>query len=81
MEWVPQSAWLTKLRIDARAADLALRPRGRRDRPGHAVPLAAGLEVPLPVAPVPMSTPPWWMLTALVAALFGVPLALSRARA
>ncbi len=79
MGWVPAKAWLTKLRIDAPAAsltyDLAV------DASGTSLPsrVAAGLD--LPVAPTaPLSTPPPWMLIALVAVLLGAPIAASLVR-
>lgn len=79
MAWVPQSAWLTKLRIDTRAADLTYDLAV--DASGSGVPslVAAGLASPTaPATPAP--TPDPWTLIALVAVLLGVPLAASLPR-
>jgi len=75
MAWVPQSAWLTKLRIDARAVDLTYDLAVDASGSGTPSPVAAGLSVPAPVAP-----PPAWALLTLVVALLGAPVALSAMR-
>ena len=75
MAWVPQSAWLTKLRVDARAADLTYDLAVDASGSGTPSPVAAGLSVPAPVAP-----PPAWALLTLVVALLGAPVALSAMR-
>ncbi len=72
MAWVPQSAWLTKLRIDARAADLTYDLAIDASGSGTPSPVAAGLSVPAPVAP-----PPALAVLALVVAVLGAPVALS----
>ena len=80
MSWVPQKAWLTKLRIDAAASsltyDLAV------DASGSGTPsrVAAGLDAPVsPAAPIP--APETWMLFVLAAVLLGFPIAASLVRA
>lgn len=75
MGWVPESAWLTKLRIDARAADLTYDLAVDASGSGTPSAVAAGLSVPVPVAP-----PPAWALLTLVVALLGAPVALSAMR-
>lgn len=82
MAWVPAKAWLTKLRIDAKAGsltyDLAV------DASGTSLPsrVAAGLDSPTaPIAPAaPLSGPAPWTLIALVAVLLGAPIAASLGR-
>lgn len=77
MAWIPRSAWLTKLRVDARAADLTYDLAV--DASGSGIPsrVAAGFEAP--AAPVAPAEPPsTWALLALVVALLGIPVALSR---
>lgn len=80
MSWIPQSAWLTKLRIDARAADLTYDLAVDASGSGTPSRVAAGLDDP--AAPLtPLAPPPGWMLIPLAAALLGVPLALAGRRA
>ena len=72
MQWVPRSAWLTKLRVDSRAGDL--RYDLAVDASGQATPsrVAAGLDLPSP-EPVSLGTRLVWLAAA--AALL-LPLAL-----
>lgn len=73
MGWVPQSAWLTKLRIDARAADLSYDLAVDASGAGSPSSVAAGLDLTT-------STPPAWALLALTVVLLGLPVALSSMR-
>jgi hypothetical protein len=73
MEWIPASAWLTKIGIDAEAGqlgfDLAI------DAEGDAVPsrVAAGLDLPGAIDPTVMSTMRWVVgMTFIVVAIGGV---------
>jgi hypothetical protein len=75
MAWVPEQAWLTKVRVDGTAGqlryDLAV------DATGQGAPslVQAGLEVSLPPAPVPASgADPWRLVPAIVTILAGVAL-------
>jgi hypothetical protein len=74
MQWVPRSAWLTKLRVDGTAGDLrydlAVDAAGRA-APSRAMRVAAGLEAPaaapfLPAPPAPLPTPVAWPAAALL---------------
>jgi hypothetical protein len=71
MEWVPTSAWLTKLRVDSAASDL--RYDLAVDASGQGAPsrLAAGLE-PLD-APAQMSVPVAWGAASAALLLFIMP--------
>lgn len=75
MGWVPESAWLTKLRIDARAAEITYDLAVDASGTGTPSPVAAGLSLPAPVTP-----PPAWALLTLVVVLLGLPVALSAVR-
>ena len=76
MGWIPQDGWLTKLKIDTAAGnlafDLAVDASGR----GEPSRLAAGLEVAQETVPSPASLP----LAPLAAALFGLPFVLAAHR-
>lgn len=80
MSWVPQSAWLTKLRIDARAADLTYDLAVDATGSGTPSRVAAGLEDRAALQ-MPLAAPPGWLLVTLVAALLAVPLAFESRRA
>jgi len=62
MEWVPESGWLMKVRVDSRAADLdydlAVDATGR----GMASRVDAGLDKPADAAPVPPAEGSLWLL-------------------
>lgn len=68
MEWVPDSGWLVKVRVDARAADLrydlAVDATGR----GLASRVAAGLDSPADQAPAPAEGSLWLLGLGLVVA-------------
>ena len=72
MAWVPANAWLTKLRIDARVADLTYDLAIDASGSGTPSPVAAGLSVPAAMDP-----PPAWAVLMLVLTLLGAPVALS----
>jgi hypothetical protein len=67
MEWVPQSAWLTKVRVNGEAADitfdLAIDPDGRTPS------LVDAGFLPYGPTPAPWSTPRAWALLTLAVAL------------
>ena len=69
MQWVPRSAWLTKLRVDSSAADL--RYDLAVDASGQGAPsrVAAGLDLPVPPRVPPGPLPAWIAWTAAAAAL------------
>ncbi|MEX2229838.1 MAG: DUF2330 domain-containing protein [Dehalococcoidia bacterium] len=81
MSWIPESAWLTKLRIDSTAGelryDLAI------DASGQGTPsrVAAGLDLPLATQADPTVLPPAWALIALAAALLAFPISMSLVKA
>lgn len=64
MGWVPQSAWLTKLSIDSRAADLKYDLAVDTTSARSPSPVAAGLELPgATIAPTHAGTPVFvWLL-------------------
>jgi hypothetical protein len=75
MEWVPDRAWLTKIEVDAKPAqlryDLAIDASGQ----GSPSRVQAGLEVALPAAPVPASSADLWrVVAALITIVAGVAL-------
>jgi len=78
MGWIPQSGWLSKLRVDATVGeltyDLAV------DATGTAAPsrVAAGLEPPAPATPPPADTTAWLVLAGWIALLPAVTLFVRR---
>ena len=68
MEWIPESAWLMKVRVDSRAADLrydlAVDATGR----GLASRVAAGLDMPQDAPPPPAEASVWLLGLGLVLA-------------
>lgn len=72
MGWVPRSAWLTKIRIDAAAGELAYDLAIDASGKGAPSRIAAGLEMPKPeVAPEPVADRNW-IAIALVGYLIAV---------
>ncbi|MBA2370402.1 MAG: DUF2330 domain-containing protein [Chloroflexi bacterium] len=79
MAWVPRNAWLTKLRVDARAADLTYDLAVDASGSGMPSRVAAGFDAP--AAPVaPLDAPPPWAPVTLATALLGVTVGLLLAR-
>jgi hypothetical protein len=70
MAWVPAKAWLTKLRVEARAADITYDLAVDASGQGQPSLLAAGLIEPPLLDEKGMSVP-WQLLSILVAALAG----------
>jgi hypothetical protein len=74
MEWVPQSAWLTELRVDSSVGDLRYDLAVDASGAGHPSATAAGLEAPRPRPGLPIDVPEevaaLWLLLGMPAVVF-----------
>ena len=68
MEWIPQSAWLMKVRVDSRAADLRYDLAVDATGQGLASRVAAGLDMPQDAPPPPAEASVWLLGLGLILA-------------
>jgi hypothetical protein len=68
MEWIPESAWLMKVRVDSRAADLRYDLAVDATGQGLASRVAAGLDMPQDAPPPPAEASVWLLGLGLILA-------------